>query len=385
VKSDTSTKVNPIRDNSIQWDGNTQGLLGIAHGSAGMIFELGEYQVVKVYLGRDSRRTENSETERQAYRNIKYQESRGNSSEHVLRCYDIENPYGLVLERCYQTLRQRIRSSDYSQGEEALHFAFQAAKGLAFIHRCGIRQGDVGCHNMLLDHNGVLKIGDFAGSSVDSCRFASTVDYEVGSKLPGAGEPTERTDIFALGSAMYEMITRITPYQGFSYTEVQRRFKQGKYPNEFGEFCVLGRIIKTCWGQGGRDYDSAEQVLNDIYTLGPPSYVLEPSYSSSDEIPNRSILPDGERSLSASLEAPRTIPRKKYAERTKYVNSHRNEKEIKRTRNSQMRKTAVDHGVERTQRTQKDFNGPMVHLVQMVQALLSGHSRPIPDKRRYHY
>src|ERR1700753_1393898 len=98
VKSDASPIVNSFQDNSIQWDGDTQGLLGIAHGSAGMIFELGEYQVVKVYLGRNSRRTENSETERQAYRNIKYQESRGTSSEHVLRCYDTENPHGLVLE-----------------------------------------------------------------------------------------------------------------------------------------------------------------------------------------------------------------------------------------------------------------------------------------------
>jgi hypothetical protein len=233
---------------------------------------------------------------------------------------------------------------------------------------------------MLLDRYGVLKIADFAGSSVDNCRFASTVDYEVGSKLPGSTEPTEQTDIFALGSAIYEMITRKTPYEGFSYTEVQRRFKQGKYPNDFGEFGALGRIIRKCWGHGGRFYDSAEQVLNEIYTLGPPSNDLVSQYSPLDESPARWIQPEIDRSVSPSPEAPRKVPRTRQPERTKYVNSHRNEKEITRSCKSQRHKTMVDHGLERTQRTQKHFDGPMDRLAQMIQTLLSGHSRPMPDK-----
>jgi hypothetical protein len=138
VELESSTPVDAVQGKSFQWNGNTQGLLGIANGSAGIIFALGDYYVVKVYLGRDSRRIENAETERQAYRNL---QSRGPFA-HVLSGYDIDNPYGLVLERCCKTVRQKIRSSDYSPCDEALSFAFQAAKGLTFIHGCGIRQGD---------------------------------------------------------------------------------------------------------------------------------------------------------------------------------------------------------------------------------------------------
>jgi hypothetical protein len=133
------TPISPDETQPYQWDGDTQGLLGIAHGNAGVVFELDNDKVVKVYLGRDSRSIENFETERQAYRLI---ERSINSCDHVLRCYDLDNPYGLVLERCHESVRQRIDSAEYSPQKEAMKFAVQAAKGLAFIHRCGIRQGD---------------------------------------------------------------------------------------------------------------------------------------------------------------------------------------------------------------------------------------------------
>jgi len=123
-----------------QWDGNTQDLLGIGHGSAGMIFAWKD-KVVKVYLGSDGRSIEEFESERQAYQNIARNKQ---SSQHVLKCYDLDNPHGLVLELCQGTLRRRIRSRSggYSPKDEALRFATEAAKGLAFVHRCGIIQGD---------------------------------------------------------------------------------------------------------------------------------------------------------------------------------------------------------------------------------------------------
>lgn len=132
-------------DQKYEWDGDIQSLIGIAHGSAGMVFALDDSKVVKVYLGSETRAMENSETERQAYRNIK----RRSYFEHVLKCYDLENPYGLVLERCRESVRRRIASPDYSPEDEALKFAYHAAKALTFIHHCGIVQGDGTCSDNL--------------------------------------------------------------------------------------------------------------------------------------------------------------------------------------------------------------------------------------------
>lgn len=128
---------------------------------------------------------------------------------------------------------------------------------------------------MMVDYNGTLKFADFAGSSVDECRFSSSVGYEIGSRLPSASAPTERSDVFALGSAMYEMITRRKPYSALHYTDVQRKFKQGIFPQDFGDFNNLGHIIEKCWGKGGKHYEQAEQVLNDLHKLYTRSYVSQ--------------------------------------------------------------------------------------------------------------
>jgi len=125
-----------------EWNGNTEGLRAIAHGSAGIVFALDEQRVVKVYIEGAEASFKDLEIERQAYRNIK---ANGGSKQcpHVLACYEIDNTYGLVLERCRTTVRRRLRSRGGGfSASEAVRLARQAAKGLAFVHSCGIVQGD---------------------------------------------------------------------------------------------------------------------------------------------------------------------------------------------------------------------------------------------------
>jgi len=263
-----------------EWDGNTYGLQAIGYGTAGIVFALDDEKVVKVYVGSDNRSVEDFETERQAYINL------GQGSRHVLKCLDVMNPDGLVLERCQETLRSRIKSrrGKYSPQEDALRYAIQAARGLTYVHSCGIIQGDgkycslicisqalidlVGCHNMLLDRRGMLKIADFAGSSVINCRYSATVNYEVGSQLPGRAAPSVKSDIFAFGSALYEMINGRPPYKGKEYAEVQRRFRKGIFPNDFEPCSFLRHVVENCWETGTSSYSSMEEVYIDLCRLG---------------------------------------------------------------------------------------------------------------------
>lgn len=137
----------------------------------------------------------------------------------------------------------------------------------------------VGCHNMLLDSHGTLKIADFAGSSVARCRFPASVDYEVGSKLPGEVEPTIRTDIFALGSAVYEMMCRKVPYKGRPHTEVQRLFKQHRFPDDFptdfDSATGLRLIVEKCWGKDGNSYATVDEVLAELNALRSSGHSLQ--------------------------------------------------------------------------------------------------------------
>jgi len=276
---------------SSEWNGIIYGLQAIGHGTAGIVFALDDVRVVKVYGGQDNRSLGDYETERQAYQNLR------NGSLNVLKCFGLQNPDGLVLERCQRTLRNRLKSpcGDYSPQNEALDYAIQAARGLTYVHKCGIIQGDgkallpsmciektlidvVGCHNMLLDRGGILKIADFAGSSVENSRFPASVNYEVGSKLPVNSMPSVKSDIFAFGSAIYEMINRKPPFKGERYAEVQRRFRKGIFPEDFEPCPALEPIVKKCWGIDYHKYRNMEEVYDDLCRLS--GYA-----SSSSEIP----------------------------------------------------------------------------------------------------
>jgi hypothetical protein len=121
-----------------RWDGNIQGLILLGNGVSGAVFAIDDKRVAKIDLG-SLRSIEDIETERMAYYNL----SKGHLN--VLSCLDIDNPNGLVFERCQETIRSRLRSRHRDtppRAEVVKKWAYQAAKGLAFVHECGIIQVD---------------------------------------------------------------------------------------------------------------------------------------------------------------------------------------------------------------------------------------------------
>ena len=80
---------------------------------------------------------------------------------------------------------------------------------------------------MLLDAKDTLKVADFAGSSIDGSD--ASVNYEARSRLPRISRPTEKSDIYALGSALYELATCRLPYSGESYKNMQKLYKQERF------------------------------------------------------------------------------------------------------------------------------------------------------------
>jgi serine/threonine protein kinase len=119
---------------------------------------------------------------------------------------------GITLERLGKNLR--IHLQDLLQDgkpvglHQAIEWSCQTAQGLAYIHSRKILHTDIGCHNLLLDQHNNLKLCDFAGSSIDGedPTVCCDVRYQ-----PYTDDPTYpviiRTEIFALGSTLYEIWT----------------------------------------------------------------------------------------------------------------------------------------------------------------------------------
>jgi eukaryotic-like serine/threonine-protein kinase len=95
----------------------------------------------------------------------------------------------------------------------------QAAEGLAHAHTQGILHRDIKPSNLLLDAKGTLWIADFglakSEGTIDitqSGEFVGTLRYMAPERLEGKGDA--RSDIYALGVTLYEMLTLAPPFTG---------------------------------------------------------------------------------------------------------------------------------------------------------------------------
>ncbi len=120
----------------------------------------------------------------------------------------------LVLELLRgETLEARLHRGALP-GPEALRVATEIARGLAHAHRAGVLHRDLKPSNVFLCDDGAVKILDFGLSRV----FGSGSGPEGGTPAYMAPEQwrrdaeDERTDVFALGVMLHEMLTGSRPF-----------------------------------------------------------------------------------------------------------------------------------------------------------------------------
>ena len=110
--------------------------------------------------------------------------------------------------------------------EQALEIASGVARGLAFAHEQNVIHRDLKPGNVWLASDGVAKIGDFGlAVSLDESRLTQhgmmigTVAY-MPPEQALAGEVTPRSDLYALGAMLYELLTGAPPFVGEDATAV---------------------------------------------------------------------------------------------------------------------------------------------------------------------
>jgi serine/threonine protein kinase len=144
-----------------------------------------------------------------------------------------------------------------------LRWLLQVAEAIAYIHSKSVVHCDTGCHNFLVQDNGTLALCDFGGSSIDGSKMLELPKPRYARPRLRRGEkPDVKDDIFALGTALYEISTGQTLYQGKSDKEIASLFRSQAYP-DLQELSPpgLGDIIRSCWLER---YAVAEQVVCDL-------------------------------------------------------------------------------------------------------------------------
>jgi eukaryotic-like serine/threonine-protein kinase len=132
------------------------------------------------------------------------------------------------------TLAQLIRAESPLAPERALGIALQVADALSASHKCGIVHRDLKPDNIILTQRGrerdFVKLLDFGIAKLTSDQPGSrrtrtgivmgTPAYMSPEQCEGRGNIDHRTDIYALGIVLYEMLVGRVPFIGEGYGEI---------------------------------------------------------------------------------------------------------------------------------------------------------------------
>jgi WD40 repeat protein len=170
------------------------------------------------------------------------------------------NPPPLQLSQTYapRTLRSDLKRLGRLPTTDCLRVAIDVASGLAQLHRHGLIHRDVKPGNIIYV-NGRAKLADIGLVSAEGegRTFVGTEGY-----IPPEGPGTPASDIFALGIALYEASTGLSPDR---FPDVPTEWftdPAGEPALELHEI-----ILKACEGQRERRYASAELMQADLALL----------------------------------------------------------------------------------------------------------------------
>ncbi|TXK17698.1 Stk1 family PASTA domain-containing Ser/Thr kinase [Homoserinibacter sp. GY 40078] len=117
------------------------------------------------------------------------------------------------------TLRDLLQDHGALTPEQTIDITEAVLSGLAAAHKAGIVHRDLKPENVLLADDGRIKIGDFGLARAASANTATgaallgTIAY-LSPELVTRGIADTRSDIYAVGIMMYEMLTGEQPFKG---------------------------------------------------------------------------------------------------------------------------------------------------------------------------
>jgi serine/threonine-protein kinase len=199
----------------------------------------------------------------------------------IVSVYDWGQEHGtyfIVMEYVEgRSLREILRTQGSIPALQAAGIAAEIADALAFAHRHGVVHRDIKPGNVLITPQGQVKVTDFgiAANPTDAGSGLTQTGAVMGTATYFSPEQAQgfsvdgRTDVYALGVVLYEMVTGVAPFQAESPVAVAMKHVR-ELPTPPSQHAPdlpvdLERIILAAMAKSvNARYQSAEAMREDL-------------------------------------------------------------------------------------------------------------------------
>lgn len=188
-----------------------------------------------------------------------------------------------------KTLKQYIQEFSPISPARSVQIMKQLTSAIAHAHENQIIHRDIKPQNILMDQNGTVKITDFGiATSLEATSYTKTnsvigtVHYLSPEQARG-GIATNKSDIYALGIVLYELLTGELPFSGESAVSIALKHLQAETPSIRANNASIPQalenvVLRATAKNPDHRYNTVEEMEADLETVLSESRLNEPKF-----------------------------------------------------------------------------------------------------------
>jgi serine/threonine protein kinase len=282
VPSESDSDSNSSEDLLLEQVGRYRIIRRIGKGGFGVVYLADDTQLGRQVALKAPRSDRfQSAAERESFINEARTVARLGAHPNIVAMYDFlfkESRVYVVQEYVQgEDLRKRLKLQPGGfEAVSAVDILIQIARAMAFAHESGVYHRDIKPENILIDGNGIAKVGDFGLAIHEDERRSKRGDrsgsphYLSPERIRGESHRIDgRSDLWSLGVMLYELSTGRRPFQGATKEELAEEICY-REPVPMRQWRMdipleLERICNRCLAKSKSDrYPTAHDLIEDL-------------------------------------------------------------------------------------------------------------------------